>query len=157
MTHLERRRGSFRTYVTSHSLFFTVLCVSATFCVSFHAGSSFCQYLAFIKIFHRESSPMLVLFHFMPGHSESCHGRANEMEGSHADFACQHTHLYPTILMDRRMHFPWIQWCSLHAVFTITVLHRGWGTIIWEVKLFTFYTFSSILMSTNYRQFVFSV
>jgi hypothetical protein len=26
--------------VTSHSLFFTELCVSATFCVSFHAGSS---------------------------------------------------------------------------------------------------------------------
>jgi hypothetical protein len=27
--------------VTSHSLFFTGLYVSATFCVSFHAGSSF--------------------------------------------------------------------------------------------------------------------
>jgi hypothetical protein len=39
MTHLEQRwDGSFRTQVTS--LFFTELCVSATFCISFHAGSS---------------------------------------------------------------------------------------------------------------------
>jgi hypothetical protein len=42
MTHLERHRGSFRTYVTSHSLFFTMLCVSATFCISFHTGSPLC-------------------------------------------------------------------------------------------------------------------
>jgi hypothetical protein len=31
----------FQDEVMSHSLFFTELCVSATFCVSFHAGSSF--------------------------------------------------------------------------------------------------------------------
>jgi hypothetical protein len=59
MTHLERRRGSFRTYVTSHSLFFTELCVSATF--SFHAGSSLgCMVVAWCSLGWDEPNPVVV-------------------------------------------------------------------------------------------------
>jgi hypothetical protein len=48
--------------VTSRSLFFTELCVSATFCVNFHAGSSFTDcnvrlpFEAFVEMKYREDN-----------------------------------------------------------------------------------------------------
>jgi hypothetical protein len=43
--------------VTSHSLFFTELCIRATFCVCFHAGSSLQLYWRFLRISHTNGLP----------------------------------------------------------------------------------------------------